>query len=395
MNIAERLSEVVFTANSELFGERFGCAVEQCTLPIRCHVLAESRHAAQDYLAIISREDATIVEHDTGIDLATLEGASDVSHIDLVVYPAILPTLKEVFFRNPRFHLFADHVYVPERHCGPPALFTVGTTTRAFAHLLASKPSLPGLETCRKQRHERLKVRFGSVFLSDMDVVETLQSAAVQEIRLHGLGPLGTNIAQCCEYFTETNGLTAKTNIIIHGSQFEPLQYANLAASEVRAGVIPLHVECAVYYGLNELYHSRHKEIVFASHYYMPLDEMQLAARSASPTKPVDELRVASHPSPVSLARPLFEAGARYVKASSNADAAKMVRSGDADVCVTTGSAADNMNLVKIHEFGCPTMLFTVGASVDTATLRHYQQRSSHGASLSSAPRAHRSTPQA
>jgi hypothetical protein len=201
-----------------------------------------------------------------------------------------------------------------------------------------------------------------------------VRSPAVREVRLHALGPAGTNIAQACEHFIVREGIADKTTLIVHDRKIEPREYAAIARSEVRPGVLPLHVECAVYYGLRDLYDERPDEVIFASQLYMPLDTMQLACRDL---RGLDARRgslvIASHPSPLGLVKPLFAAGVVVHRhASSNADAAAMVRLGDADLCITTEAAGRRHGLHTLHRFGSPTMLFTIAASVTDRVLRDY-----------------------
>ena len=198
-----------------------------------------------------------------------------------------------------------------------------------------------------------------------------MTSPSVHRVRIHGLGPDGTNIARACR--TLAAGLPpGLAEVVVHGRKVEPPEYARIAAAEARPGVLPLYVECAVFYGLCDLFAERPGEVVLAGHLYLPLDAMQIACRPERAARGLDgrDLALASHPSPLGLASRMLDAGvARHRPASSNSDAAEMVRLGEADLCITTETAARLAGLFTLHAFGSPTMLFTIGASVDGDTL--------------------------
>ncbi len=273
--------------------------------------------------------------------------------------------MREQFFGRLPLRFFVDHFYRPEPGYVSNRLFVVGTTDAAWQRL--GSPSALASPESVGRRLEKLKSRFGSDYFHPVEMEQALLSKSLRTVRLHALGSAGTNIARASYRFVKAQRIRARTEIVVHPDKVEPMEYAQIAAEEQRDGVLSLHTECAVYYELDRLFETRSTELVFASHYYMPLDGMQLATRSDSP---VVTRRIASHPSPQGLVEPWVRDGAELVHASSNSHAAAMVLSGEADMCVTTASAVHSMDLKTVEDFGSPTMLFTLGTPLDTEQIR-------------------------
>ncbi len=371
MTLARLFEGRVFAKPGISSGPAFGEAVARSGRPVVCFVQAAEAAAAHDYLDIIGCPNREIVTLDRVEDLSGLEASDGPDAIPLVVLPAVEPGLKDVFFRHPRMLLFADHLYRPAGG-GATCLWTIGTT-RSAVERLAPYVRWQEPRRARAARRAVAQAHFGPSYVDDGLTWSALASSSVSAVPVHGLGPLGTNIARACERFVANAGLGTKSTVTIHGRGVEPLEYAALAASQVQPSVLPLHVECAVFYDLKALFEQRRAESVFAAHLYMELDSMQLAIRpGARAPGPLSNLRVASHPSPSGLAAPLLLEGAELVTASSNADAAERVRGGSADVCVTTESGRRRAGLDTVHVFGSPTMLFTIGTPLGREALAQH-----------------------
>lgn len=289
--------------------------------------------------------------------------------VPLFMNTALNSNLRHRFFGNPGVVGFADHQYVPSQsEHASPELATIGTTEHGLG-ILSAHASHADLQGLQRERNERMHALLGPDMFTHIDMRDLLQSPKARSVRIHALGPQGTNIQQVADQYVELHGLQDRATVVVHDRGVEPMQYAELAAREMEDGVLPLHIECAVYYGMRDLYQQRMQELVFADHHYMPLDSMQLAARGALPDQ--EMLRLASHPSPIGLVDPWLQAGvAQHQKASSNSDAAAQVVDGNADACITTESGRVQYNLQQIQDFGRPMMIFTLGTPYDADTLR-------------------------
>jgi hypothetical protein len=346
--------------------EIFGAALSDPSIRrVGLYTSAEHAEAAECYMRVNNlRSKAHLEVMDV---LPSLADIGDPGVVPLFMDSAINPTLNDRFFRNPDRVSFVDHQYVPHATHASPEIKTIGTTAHGLAAVNAVHvgSNLPWLQRCRAKA---LKAVCGAAMHSPMDMRSTLHSSGVEKIRIHALGPKGTNIQQVADQYVQLHGIGAKAEVIVHERGVEPMEYAEIAAKERMEGVLPLHIECAVYYHMAALYRKRANELVFADHHEMKLDTMQLAAQSSLPeSRP---LRLASHPSPVGLVHRWIESGdAVHIKASSNADAAAKVAEGGADCCITTESARRAHALQQLHSFGAPTMLFTLGTPCDTVDL--------------------------
>lgn len=350
--------------------EAFGAALSHPSIrEVVCFSEPEREEGAQLYGDVLGiRNKLTIVVCD-GIPYDEIAAIRTKGILPIFLDSAINPDLKSRFFRNPSVMGFVDHHYVRARDgLSSLELQTVGATEHGLQSLSLDHEA--PLRLLQKERSRQIKHVIGEDVFTYLDLREALRSSHVSHIRMHALGPAGTNIHQASERYIARHGLTEKTELIVHDRGIEPPEYAECAAREKEEGVLPLHMECAVYYGMRELFCKRMHEAVFADHEYMPLDEMQLAANNHSP-KNDEILKLASHPSPVDLVHPWLRSGTvQHQKASSNADAALQVCDGVADVCITTESARRLYGLEKIHSFGSPMMVFTVGTPYSTEELR-------------------------
>lgn len=292
--------------------------------------------------------------------------------VPLFVDSAVNPDLNRRFFRRPEAIAFADYSYVPSPGHASPELQVVGTTPNGLETVapIAAGLDARSLARLRDERSHRL---LGGMITPEE--VRTILRSTSARIRLHALGPSGTNIERAAKEYIDALGIRDKADVVVHGRGVEPMRYAEIAAAEAADGIIPLHMECAVYYDMARLYRERVRELVFADHHYMKLDAMQLAA---DPDRLEDVLSlqtavIASHPSPRNLVDALTETGAGdYLKASSNAAAADMVLGGEADLCITTEEARRQRGLRELHRFGSPPMVFTVATPYDADRLRQF-----------------------
>lgn len=184
-----------------------------------------------------------------------------------------------------------------------------------------------------------------------------LKRIDVKRVELFVLGPEGTNISQAAWQWAFHNDILDKTNFVYCGTPEEEIELAGQVKED---GIMPIFTLCAVYYNLHKLFFKYTDYYFFLSHYYMNLDNMQLAATVNSLTKLPEKASVASHYSPAILVE---DWGFKIEKANSNSHAAKMCRDGEVDACITTETAKNIYNLNKLHDFGSPKMLFTFGTT--------------------------------
>lgn len=376
-------------------GESLDLLLATTTKPIVLFAPLESIEAASWYKAIIGKRDNyrpiefVISEVRNPIEAVASLDRDDSEVIPLVIYSATNPILFERMFADgPSFgQLLMGHVYMPIANHQSPSIHVIGISNKGLRILSESKPQ-PNESLIQEMARIRRNALAGDLLylrqegrLSNDEFRNILRSQSVRKIIAHALGPVGTNISQAMELYIKTVGVEGKTDLIVHPAGIEPMAYAEDAMKEVEEGVVPLHMECAVYYEMQRLFNQRRNEVVFADHQYMALDTMQLAS-----VKPIEELaargvmRVATHPSPKPLIDPWIESKpprAQWLKATSNAAAAQMVLSGEADACITTASSlnqeqAQTQGLVSRHVFGSPIMFFTIATPLTQEQLRNY-----------------------
>jgi len=344
---------------------------------ICCFTTAENLEAAAAYKKVIGKnnDDFSIFQVDDPIGEISRLDQSDV--IPLTMYSAIDRTLNErMFIDGPNLgQLLMGNIYIPRSDHQSPSLYAVGVATQGLKILEESQNLRDGglLQQMEARRREILGVN-----ITNGDFRRILQSSSVEKIIAHALGPVGTNISQAMKQYIKALEVQDKTDLIVHPAGIEPLAYAQMATRQAKEGLIPIHMECAVYYDMGRLYDQRRDEVVFADHHYMPLDAMQLAS-----TKEIEELaqagiiKIAVHPSPKPLVNPWINAGkAQWTKATSNSAAAEMVMIGQADACVTTASSLRGKEgLITRRIFGSPMMLFTIGTPLNQQQLKNYLVR--------------------
>ena len=194
--------------------------------------------------------------------------------------------------------------------------------------------------------------------LSEAELVNLLHRPQVELVINFALGPKGTNIVQACKSWSRKNGIKDKTVVTLCNTPESSLVQARLVKEE---GVLPLFWTCAVYYALNQLFFSNPDVFPFLFSHNMPLDNMQLCVRTELAEQEWNNAwRVASHPSPTPLVANLPNP---VVKTTSNSQAAIMCRTGEVEACITTAQAAQIHELVTVHEFGSPAMIFFAGTT--------------------------------
>lgn len=373
-----------FSEPAILPGEMMDVALATTQSPIHLITTLESAEAAKAYRYIVGKdaEGFRISVNENPIE-QTLKEPED-GEVKLVMHSATDPVLfQRMFADGPQLgQLLMAHVYEPLAEHQSPLVHCIGATKTSQNILADSMQEMHAMHAMRLlfEMDERRKEILGGV-LFNLDFRNVLRSDSVKHIRAHALGPVGTNISQAMERYIKTvGGIEEKTEIIVHDG-VEPREYAAMAREEVHEGVVPIHMECAVFYDMAALFNERSDEVVFADHHDMLLDSMQLAS-----VAPIEELadrgviRIATHPSPRPLIMPWVESGnAEWIKATSNAAAAQMVFPDEgeakAEACVTTGSGLRKVEgLVSHHVFGRPNMFFTVGTSLNQEQLRAYQQ---------------------
>jgi hypothetical protein len=360
-----------FPAGTQPEPEAFGHALRSADVrALHCVCEPENRQTAEIYARVLGvREKFHITEVKDGIPYDELLAEQRNGVVPLFVDSAINPKLHERYFSTPGVVGFVDHQYIRDPDGADAlALRTIGTTPHGLHQLETAQ--MPSIAHLRRERSDRMKKVVGTDIVTYEDFRQILASERVNRVRLHALGPQGTNIAQASAMYLHTLGIQQKSDLVVHPRGVTPMQYVEMAAADKENGVVPLHMECAVYFGMPDLYQQRVRqraELLFADHQYMALDEMQLAARRGmSPNGHMP--RVATHGSPKPLMRPWVngeQPSAKWVEATSNSAAADMVRADEVEYCITTESgrigAPVQEELEKVHSFGSPMMVFTLG----------------------------------
>lgn len=328
---------------------------------VPCFCTSDLEEAAQVYARVNGLTDKLRTRIVESIPHAEIAQIDTNGVVPLFMSDATDADLRHRFFLHPEVVHFADFnmVRMPEDH-GSLRLTTVGTSPSGIAAL--RRTSDERIESLVQARSANMKRVLGSDIFTYAELRKLLQGDKAGTINMHALGPTGTNIAQASASYLRDHA-EGRGEVIVHPNKVEPMRYAQIAAEERSASILPLHMECAVYYDMGRLFRDRVRETVFADQHNMPLDEMQLAAAVGTDLSALQRtIRIASHPSPIALVKPWLDAeAAKYIKASSNSDAADMVLRGEADACITTESGRRTRDLAKVHSFGSPVMMFTVG----------------------------------
>lgn len=201
---------------------------------------------------------------------------------------------------------------------------------------------------------------------SPAEIRRVLNSSLITKVVCYLLGPEGTNIGQTGIEWIEKMGIGLKTEVVFTETPEEAL----MKARKIKVpGEIGMFWTCAVFYALKDLFFENPDVFPFFVIKERPLDEMQLATTEdraqeifANSGVWPEGWSVASHPSPAPLVKYLQDRRAvQIIKANSNSHAASMCVNGDVSGCITTESSRKIYNLVKIHSFGSPPMIFFGG----------------------------------
>jgi len=210
---------------------------------------------------------------------------------------------------------------------------------------------------------------------TEVDIIATLQSDKVMEVRNFVLGPgMTSNIPQACQRWLERTGLVGKGTLV---TGRVPDEYLVTAQAVIEPGVVPLYWTCAVFGREKDLFFGLGTNtMMFFVQEVMLLDHMQLATTSDRLSidgavgtivndllLPPEWKGIASHPSPAPLLDELLSRNShvKWVEATSNGAAAEMCLAGECDACITTETARIDVGLGQIHDFGCPDMVFFGG----------------------------------
>ncbi|MBL7159023.1 hypothetical protein ISS85_00900 [Candidatus Microgenomates bacterium] len=371
-----------------LIPEVLGVCLQEADKEIVLWADKNTEEAGHAYMKMLGIQEYNIRAVDNPVN--EVQDGQENNTINLVVTSAINPKLKELMFTNPNFgQLFADGIYLEEEGFQSPLLYCIGVTAKSLDEMKEQIKTISesdefDADELAKARSEAQKPFSREDQLTFWEIREMLKSDQVKKVIAHGLGPEGTNISQALRKWVKAVGIDDKTEIIIHPRGVEPFDpndggegYADIAAKQVESGVVPVHMECAVYYNQWRLWQERGKnEIIFADHHYMPLDKMMVVGKKdLSYLLKKEKIIIATHPSPQSLVRKWLDlADVDWIKATSNSAAAEMVAEGKADLCITTsqGLAAlqnkldeleDEDRLEEIHNCGSPMMVFTVATT--------------------------------
>lgn len=314
-----------------------------------------------DLLAIDS-----LKENGIKIDTVTCENADEalaeakISRIPLPLFitSATDPTLAERFFKNPDVQGFFGEHWTPTEIKGHrnQLLHLSGTTQNGLNRLMQHTNSKVWKTLDHQNNLQRI-------------FRQAMRSKKCRKIIMHALWPEGTNIAQVARQYIEKHELDGKTELIIHPSGIEPQTYSEIAAEQKQEWIIPVHIECAVFYGMNDLFLNRSEkwEVAIADTHHMLLDNMQLVKRVGEefPETP----KILSHPSPRFLTDWMSHV---WERAPSNSSALENLLGGAGHGAITTASAQRKLWWEVAFEFWSPNMVFTFGTPLSAEELKSY-----------------------
>jgi hypothetical protein len=371
MKYEELPSLQAFPKKQILSAEKFGKALTvNDGKDVICFTKSKYEEAAEIYRDVLGTHHMHIEVSDSPLD-----SAQEVIRRNII--PIFMNSATDPFLKNLMFgrvdvgQLLADHNYVRDPSHESMSLYPVGTTRHGLMNIFERISDKSSVTFLIRERSQKIKEVLGDDIISYADFRKALHSPLVTRIPIHALGPEGTNISQVATQYINTKNLQEKAIRIVHESGIEPLEYAQYAKDQKQEGSVPLHIECAVFYGMSQLYAERIREIVFGDHHYMLLDQMQLVVPQDFSSHTHIQT-VTSHPSPRPLLASWEELGIEWIKASSNADAAMKVQQKEADVGIATESARIRSGLEQIFSFGSPMMLFTVATPLNKSELRSY-----------------------
>jgi len=360
-----------FEHPSVLYPEALGTALTETDTHTTLWADSQTAHAGEAYMNMLNIPSFKWTIQEVGNPVDRVQQPDDT--IGLVVRSATDPALKDQMFNNTKLQLFADGIYLPVSGFAGPHLWTIGvnnTGTRLLGDRLAAiqqRLTPDKLAAARSKQQERFLT---PDHLTNWQVRQLLRSDKVSKIPAHALGPDGTNISQAMRLWLEQVEIANKAVLTIHPAGVEPLgdngssSYVEIAAGQVADGVVPTHMECAVYYNQPKLWLEKGpNQTVFMDHQNMPLDNMLVAGpANLAQLSGKSKLVVATHISPKPLIEGWLGDNITWIKATSNSAAANMVAANEVDLCVTTGQGVANnrAKLQVIYNCGCPVMTFTI-----------------------------------
>lgn len=170
---------------------------------------------------------------------------------------------------------------------------------------------------------------------------------ATKTLRVHTLGPSGTNCEAAAHHWLEQRGLRNGT-VVLHPT-LERAALDVLAEPESSA-----LLACVVYPHLHEIVFKNLALLSMRDCFVFPTHNMVYAGRAGNARR-----TVASHPAPVNL---LDGHDVEIVLVNSNSEAAAICSTGATDACITTLPAAQRHQLDIHADFGPVPMGFSLHA---------------------------------
>nr|MDT0658615.1 hypothetical protein [Micromonospora sp. DSM 115978] len=171
---------------------------------------------------------------------------------------------------------------------------------------------------------------------------------ATKTLRVHTLGPAGTNCEAAAHYWIKQRGLP-DTTVVLHPT----LERAVVDVLDTPESSALL--ACVVYPHLHEIVFKNLHGLTMRDCFVFPTHNMVYAGRPGTAWR-----TVASHPAPVNL---LDGLDVRIELVNSNSEAAATCASGATDACITTLPAAQLHHLDVRTDFGPVPMGFSLHAA--------------------------------
>ncbi|MEW1551693.1 bacilysin biosynthesis protein BacA [Streptomyces tsukubensis] len=166
-----------------------------------------------------------------------------------------------------------------------------------------------------------------------------------RHIRVHTLGPTGTNCEAAAYHYLEQNRQRQGSVVL-----YDTLESAIDGVKADPADSVLLG--CVVYPRLNEIVFRNLASMSLHECFMMPTHPMVLAVRERGPVQ-----KVLSHPAPIGLVE---DRGYDIQFMTSNAAAALECAAGLGDACITTSVSAEANGLEIVEDFGPVRMGFSI-----------------------------------
>ncbi|MFD3522127.1 bacilysin biosynthesis protein BacA [Streptomyces sp. NPDC058653] len=165
------------------------------------------------------------------------------------------------------------------------------------------------------------------------------------QLRVHTLGPTGTNCEAAAHYYLQERGYKPG-NVVLYDTLESAVDGVMASPDD------SVLLGCVVYPKLNEIVFRNLGSMSLHECFMMPTHRMVFAARDRSPIR-----TVLSHPAPIGL---IEDRGYDVRFVTSNAAAALECSTGGADACITTSVAAEANHLGILEDFGPVQMGFSI-----------------------------------